>query len=946
MTRKISVVHLNVQCLHPKIPSLEAFLEVNSHPEILCVSEHWMNTVQSNVTTIRNYVNISSFCRSSHIHGGVAIFCESNFSNLCKRYCTRIYCSEIDIELVAIAVNKHTCIACVYRSPSGKLENFFLKMSLFLTQINLKFERIVIVGDFNIDASACERNEQNNYKYLLDLCHSFNLVNLIKEHTRIDRRKGFHSKKTIDHFFTNIKGATARVFEPNISDHTAQIAKLDFTSLPDSIKDQTDFRRRVYTEQNMRNFCYLFRKDCYSLLGHFTDIDCWYNEFIELVHWCLELSCPKISMNSQKKRQSIDPRIIQEYNGLNFLYHIATTSGDTQLLNSYKVHKKTINKKISKINIENNAEKITSSLNSNKTLWQIVNKKLGRKDIQTDIKLCINDMEIDNKRLVSNVFVEHFSTSAIQKLHSHFNSHISDTCTSVTSNNNTFFFCPVTPQEISETIQSMKNKASRGIDDIPVQLLKYSREVISEALAYFINLSIQLQQFPDALKVGKVIPIHKKGVKTCVENFRPITLLSHISKLTEKIIASRVYNFLETQHLLSNSQYGYRVNRSTELSCTDFIQKVYEYLDKGKKVASLFFDLTSAFDIVNHKFLKTKLYQYGIRGNILNWIISYLTNRKIVVSIDGEFSDEYDVDMGVGQGSTLGPLLFIIFINDLPFHLPTNDIYIYADDTSVIIHADTVEELQIKTKDILQGFKDWCWKNSIIMNTQKTSLIKFSLNSLDNQLTIGDISSSTQIKFLGSLIDSTLTFRGEIDRICEKLAKSTFAILNLKKEISTKALINCYYSLVYSILSYNVILWGQSVEVQRVFIMQKRILRIMFNLGYRESCRRCFTENEIMTVTSIYILKISIYMYKKKNSLTHHRDIHGYSTRQNSNIYIERHNSSKYKLSPLYAGIYIYNKLPYEIKSALTLKIFKRQLRSYLMKSCFYNMHEFNEVVV
>lgn len=161
-----------------------------------------------------------------------------------------------------------------------------------------------------------------------------------------------------------------------------------------------------------------------------------------------------------------------------------------------------------------------------------------------------------------------------------------------------------------------------------------------------------------------------------MENYRPIVLISYLSKITEKVISNRIYDFIESRKVFSECQYGYCTNLSTEVTCINFVQKVFDYLDGDEKVAAaLFFDLTAAFDIINREFLKCKLFNMGIGGKVLDWILSYLSSRKIIVSLNGEMSDESEMNIGVGQGSNIGPSLLILFINGLPTYLPTKDVF-------------------------------------------------------------------------------------------------------------------------------------------------------------------------------------------------------------------------------------------------------------------------------
>lgn len=935
-----SVFHINVQCLSTKLPMLETILSELNNPDILCICEHWMNLIQSSVTIIKNYKNISTFCRTTHIHGGVAIFCRTNLADNCKILCTKRYCIELDFEVVAVMYNEHSCIANIYRSPKGDINNFLLHLSLFLADFNNKFRHIILTGDFNIDKLS--DNRQN--KSLSEIIESFSLISLVNEPTRIDLREGFNSSTALDYVITNLVDCKIILVDAHISDHKGQLFIYNLKENYHHTDPVLDNKRicRNFSEQNMFHFANLFYNEFDLFTKEHNNIDDYFCEFLEHFQWCLDMSCKKKIMSVKNNKSRNDPRIRQEVNNLKYLYCIAKNSGCPELMRSFKNCKKCINNKISNIRIGINTDMIENSMNKNKTLWQIVNNRLGRQKEKTKTGLKINSEIIHDKKQICEIFANYFSTCVKDKLDNHFGKNISNICT--TSRNiikTTFFFEPVTGDEVMNIIDNMKNKNSTGVDEIPIRLLKFSKYVIADSLAHLINLSINLGEFPNVLKLGKVIPLHKKEDPHLVQNHRPITLLSYLSKISEKAVANRIYLYLESNNLFTNSQFGYRENKSTELATIEFVQKIYHYLDKGKKVASLFFDLTAAFDSVNPKFLEVKLKAMGINGNILKWLISYLENRKIFVSMNSETSNIVNMDIGVAQGSIIGPLLFLIFINDLPDYIIDGEVLIYADDTSVIIHSDTVEHLENKTISVIKQFEDWCNRNALIINKKKTVFLYFSNVVSKNVPKIGYVETSKKTTFLGSVIDSTLTFTPQIDTLCCKLAKTTFAILNLKKELNTNVLVTCYYSLAYSVISYNIILWGQSTDATRVFVMQKRIIRILFDLNYRESCRDTFKTKKIMTVICIYIFKISCFIHRNLHEFKTNRDFHNYPTRSVREIHINSFNLSKYRKSPHCAGSYIYNKLPLEIRSQNSFRLFRNKLKTFLIGHCFYNMTEF-----
>lgn len=798
------------------------------------------------------------------------------------------------------------------------------------------------MGDLNID----QLTDSKDHKCLQNVLESFNLYSHIREPTRIDTRRGFNSKTAIDYVITNLNDHQIKydVIEPHLSDHKGQIVTVkklgEFES--DTISEVIA-TRRSFSEQNMRNFMHIYSSSYDLSSVNYENINSYYSEFITHFEWCLNVACPKKNIKLQTTKKKKNPLIEAEIDKMKFLYYVAKISNDANLMLSYKNYKKSINKKIASMNIEENTRKIEESENKNKTMWRIVNERLGRKNGRKEINLKVNDIIIRDRKEICDTFVSHFATTVSNKLRSHFGSHLSTSCSLTDNVNHSIFITPVTENEIIDIINGLKNKYSTGIDDIPIKLLKFCKSIISQPIVSLINYSFEMGQFPDSLKLGKVIPILKKGDQCNVENYRPIVLLSCLSKIAEKSFANRIYSFMESNKIFTNCQYGYRAERSTELATLEFTQQIYSSLDKGKKVAGLFFDLTAAFDTVSSTFLQDKLNKLGIRGKALEWIVSYLHNRRIVMSLGSEMSEAVELTVGVGQGSILGPLLFLIFINDLPQFVISGDIYMYADDTSVIIHGNDLIELENKANLVILQFKSWCHKNSLIMNVHKTVFMHFSLTNTTILPKINHIDTSDQVKFLGTTIDSNLTFNKEIDSLCSKLAKNTFAILNLKKEINQRDLTTCYYSLVYSILSYNIIIWGQASETDRIFVLQKRIIRILFNLQYRESCRETFRKQRILTITGIYIFKISCFMHKNKKKFKLNTDIHNYQTRRAQEIHISNFNTSSFRKSPYCAGSYIYNKLPVVIRNATTFKIFRKKIQMFLIENCFYNLKEFFE---
>ena len=277
----------------------------------------------------------------------------------------------------------------------------------------------------------------------------------------------------------------------------------------------------------------------------------------------------------------------------------------------------------------------------------------------------------------------------------------------------------ISEDEISRTINSLKN-ASAGWDNIPTFVVKKVTKHIIRPLTYLINKSIEQCIFPDELKVAKVFPIYKSGDKKCISNYRPISVLSFFSKVFEKVMYNHLIDFIDNNNILSKHQFGFRKNHSTNHAVIALVDKISTALDMGKVAIGCFIDLKKAFETVNHFILINKLRKYGIHGNILEWFISYLDNRKQYVFYNGSKSNDQYISCGVPQGSILGPLIFILYINDLSNISESLTSILFADDTTVIVESDSVSDAIALMNLELIKLNIWLQANKLTLNTTKT----------------------------------------------------------------------------------------------------------------------------------------------------------------------------------------------------------------------------------
>jgi len=354
-------------------------------------------------------------------------------------------------------------------------------------------------------------------------------------------------------------------------------------------------------------------------------------------------------------------------------------------------------------------------------------------------------------------------------------------------------------------------------------------------------------------------------------NYRPISLLPSLSKILEKIVHERLYSFLCKQDILYENQYGFRPKHSTIDAVAKFTSHVMTSIENKCSTVAVFLDLSKAFDTIDHQILLNKLDHYGVRGVALDWFRNYLCNRSQFVSYRGAQSRCHDVTCGVPQGSVLGPLLFIIYANDLPNSLSHSQCILFADDTTIYHSNQNDNNLCTDIENDLNILAQWFYANKLSLNVQKTNLIVFrpkhsAINGdarISMKLGAHHITSVSSVKFLGVYIDDGLEWTEHINHVVKRISSGSYAINSAKRFLSTDNLRLLYHSLVHSHLSYGTILWGAAYQykLHRLDIIKKRCIRNVCNVSYNEHTSPLFRKLAIPKLKDIYKLQLCKLMY-------------------------------------------------------------------------------------
>ena len=348
------------------------------------------------------------------------------------------------------------------------------------------------------------------------------------------------------------------------------------------------------------------------------------------------------------------------------------------------------------------------------------------------------------------------------------------------------FLFPTDTSEISKLIANLQRK--RQHDNITNIILKALGSSIINPLCTIFNKSLSHGQFPQEMKIAEVIPIYKGKDKRLLTNSRQISLLPVFSKILEKIVHRRLYDFLIKNKLLYISQYGFRNGYSTIHAITELVGNIIKGFDTKQFTLALFIDLSKAFDTLDQNKLLNKLSTYGVRGIALDWFKSYLTNRKLYVKYNDVQSQLYNIEYGIPQGSVLGPLLFLLYTNDMHMCLKSSKTLLFADDTTLYVTGDNVVSLVDIIKNGINILVDWFRANKLTLNLGKTTCVLFKPKgkrgtnyNIDIKIDNEEIAVTNHCKFLGLDIDENLDWSYHINAMCLKLAKNMYLLNGLKK---------------------------------------------------------------------------------------------------------------------------------------------------------------------
>jgi exonuclease III len=834
---------------------------------------------------------------------------------------------------ISLPSTKPFLVGVLYRPPDSVLETFFTSLNSVLNRVSGQDHHTYLMGDFNVNLL----NPRGGHpRQLIDLMNDHHFKQLIDKPTRSTS----HSSTLIDHIYTTTNKVTdSGVLDLGISDHDLVycIHKGYVPRPPPKV-----INTRQWKQFNADAFLLELELFPWSVLEAFDSVDDSWSVLQHTLCSIFDKHAPQVTRRVRGESvpwmtDAIRANIYQR----DHFRKKSCKDKDPYLREQYRKFRNRVNISIRTAKRDYFDGLIQENARKPDMLWKTLKSMLPKQKSKNITKLEINGQPVNNSQGICTAFNSFFTTIGA-KLAARFGPPTTRQ-TSGGARETKFKFNSIPAQSIEKELRNLSAKKAGGIDCIPSKICKLAAPVIAQPLHYLFNTSLEKGMLPNQWKWGKVTPIYKDGPETNPTNYRPITVLPVIMKVFEKFVHNQLYQYVKENNILNPFQSGFRPAHSTSTALLDVTEYLYGNMDKGLLTGVIFLDLKKAFDTVDVDILLHKLSDIGVDDIVYQWFHDYLKTRRQSVFLNGTTSASMPIDYGVPQGSILGPLLFTLYINDLPKALTQTKVVLYADDTAIFYASKDIHEIQKALTDDLFRAQTWLDENKLTLNASKTKTMLFGTpqrlrRSLHFKIETADytLEHVSVFKYLGAWLDSSLNWEHHINKMHSKVSQRLGVLKRVRPYMSVKTTKLLYNALVLPLLDYVNVIWSNCGKTlfDRVQRIQNRAARTILRCHPRTSKADMLSTLGWLSCKQRTDMHSAIMYYKILNDLappyltnliTRVDQIHNHNTRSNSgkNMFIPPIKSNSGKKCFSYSGAILWNSIPTQTRNSNTLPAFR-----------------------
>ena len=787
---------------------------------------------------------------------------------------------EMQWILLTIPNVRPIVIVNIYRPPQGNYKKGCTLLSEAFAKADLGDNAdVFLLGDWNINLNQMGTPSA---KELIFTTKTLGLKQLIKEPSRISFRNGIKTETKIDLIFLNSDFISqAGILDLNISDHLAVMVTRKKVALK---KEKVEFKGRSYRNYNRENFQGNLENINWD--GFYEERDP--NRLWELMEGnilkVIDEMCPIKSFKVAKFREPwITNESIEAIKDKDRLLRKARKSGREEDWAIARRARNRVGRDLELLRADYLKEQQEEHKSDPKKFWEAIspllpNKKRGTGPIWIVDQVTGEEIGLEGAPNHINEFFTGIGPKLAQKLKERWVYYGEESQQAIMG-------AVTTNDEVLSLCRDINTMKSSGLDRLSTRVCKDAFKVLSDKLVHMFNCSLERSIFPTAWKAAKIVPLFKGGAREDVGNYRPVSLLPLPGKLLEKIVHKRLSQFFDAQGYLTQNQGGFRKGFSTTATIADLTDDLYENVNKGLTTLAAFIDLKKAFDTVNTHILTQKLYKAGVRGNMLQWCKNYLSGRKQCTIANGHKSGDLPVVCGVPQGSVLGPLFFLVYVNDLQFVLENCGLKLYADDTVIYQEGVNCQTAEIGLQISMDKFAKWCSQNALTINVKKTKLMAFGsrskikkCNKAHIRLNGERLKLTPSFKYLGITLDSTLNFGQHVSSIVRMVHHKISLLGRIKKYLKNDVALKIYKSSILPYLDYADPIFhnARAADLDKLQRLQNRCLRVCLGHNRDFSTNRAHKDSgtpflkdrrKAHTLNFMYVRK------DKKPSLLNKREI-------------------------------------------------------------------------